>query len=290
MKKLRYPGMVIGSTIIYGAIPTLMKITFPYGGNGILSTLYTCLFALPVLFLWMRREKVSLRVSPKIAKKLLILSLGTCPTSIMLYLSYSYLPVGMATTLHFIYPVAAAVYLFVFYHERFSLANLCALVMAFTGVFCLSASHLQGGNIIGMILAVGSGLTWAFYIVYLDRSGLASLPPCQLNFYMALANCVVSAILSVVMGKFAVYSAAFIWPIVIVTGLLQRVVANALFQLGLSGTKAFATSILSTFEPLTSLFVGTLFLNESLTPVQMIGTVIILGAILINLIPGKKNS
>ena len=290
MKKLRYPGMVIGSTIIYGTIPTLMKLTFPYGGNGILSTLYTCLFALPVLYLWMRKEKVSLRVSPEIARKLLILSLGTCPTSIMLYLSYSYLPVGMATTLHFIYPAAAAVYLFVFYHEHFSLVNLLALVMAFAGVICLSVSHLAGDSVVGMVLAVGSGLTWAFYIVYLDRSGLTSLPPCQLNFYMALANCVVSAVLSVTMGKFAIYSSVFIWPVVVATGILQRVIANALCQKGLSGTKAFTTSILSTFEPLTSLFVGALFLNESLTAVQLVGTAMILGAILLNLLPGRRAS
>lgn len=290
MNDLRYPGMVIGSAVLYGIIPSLMKITFSYGGNGILSTLYSCLFALPVLYLWMRREKISLRVSPAILKKLAVLSLGTCPTSILLYLSYSYLPVGMATTLHFIYPIATAVYLFVFFHERFTAASLTALLLAFAGVLCLGFSQMTGSALLGVALAVSSGLTWAFYIVYLDRSGLSALPACQLNFYMALANLISSAVLSLVTGCFAVYSAAFIWPLVILTAILQRVIANALFQIGLSGTKALTTSILSTFEPLTSIFVGAVFLKESLTAMQMLGILMILIAIVINLSSGRRAS
>lgn len=288
----RFTGMllVMGSAVIYGISPTLMKVTFAFGGNGLLSTFYTSLFSLPFLYLWARMTKQSLRAERDTFIKMAILSLGTWPTSLLLYSSYLFIPVGMATTLHFIFPVATAIYLTVFYHERFGMLNIAALVLAVGGIVCMSANALSGGSFIGILLALASGLTWGFYIVYVEKSGLTRQHPSMLNFYMAAANALFAGIASLISeGKIALYTSLPIWMLVIFNAFIHRVAGNAMFQIGIRRTSAFSASIFSTFEPVVSIIVGVLFLRERFNAAQIAGLVLILSGIVCNVFAGKKN-
>lgn len=282
--------LVMGSAIIYGISPTLMKVTFAYGGNGLLSTFYTSIFSLPMLWLWARMAHVSLLVDRAMFGRIALLSLGTWPTSLLLYSSYVFIPVGMATTLHFVFPVVTAIYLTVFCHEKFGLMNIVALLLAVGGIVCMSANGLSGGSLIGILLALSSGFTWAFYIVYVEKSGLSDQHPALLNFYMALANAVFAGIACMITeGRIALYTALPIWGLVVFNALIHRVAGNAMFQLGIRGTSAFSASIFSTFEPVTSIIVGVLFLGERFNAAQIAGLVLILGGIVCNVFAGRRS-
>ena len=287
----RMDGMllVMGSAIIYGISPTLMKATFAFGGNGLLSTFYTSLFSLPFLWLWARMARQRLCVGRSVMMKMAVLSLGTWPTSLLLYSSYLFIPVGMATTLHFVFPVVTAIYLSVFYHERFGLMNMAALLLAVGGIACMSLQGFSGGSLMGIVLALSSGCTWAFYLVYVDRSGLSQQPPAVLNFYMALANTVFAGLACfMTAGGIGLYTALPIWLLVVLNAFIHRVAANAMFQLGIRQTNAFAASIFSTFEPVTSVIVGVLFLKEQINAAQIAGRVLILSGIVCNVLAGKQ--
>lgn len=65
--------------------------------------------------------------------------------------------------------------------------------------------------------------------------------------------------------------------------------AVMLFQKGTFLIGAQRAAILSTFEPITSIFVGILFLNETLTPRILLGSAIILVAGVFITLGGKKD-
>lgn len=288
----RLSGMllVMGSAIIYGISPTLMKVTFAYGGNGLLSALYANFFALPMLWLWTKLAHVSLRVGKKLFGKIALLTLGTWPTLLLLYSSYTFIPVGMATTLHFVFPVVTAVYLTVFWHEKFNPMNIVALVLAVAGIVCMSADGLSGGSWIGILLALSSGCAWAFYIVYVEKSGLSKQHPAVLNFYTVLANALFAGIACMITaGKITGYTSAAIWVLVIFNAFIHGLAANAMFQVGIRTTSAFSASIFSTFEPVTSIIVGVLFLGERFNAAQIAGLVLILGGIVCNVFAGRES-
>jgi len=281
--------LVMGSAIIYGITPTLMKVTFAYGGNGLLSTFYTSIFSLPMLWLWARLAGISLRVDKATFGRIALLSLGVWPTSLLLYSSYMFIPVGMATTFHFIFPVVTAIYLTVFYHEKFGLINIAALALSVGGIACMSANGLSGGSFIGILLALSSGFTWAFHIVYVKKSGLSSQHPALINFYMALSNTVFAGLACLITdGRIALYSTLPIWVLVIFTAFIHRVTAGAMFQIGIRSTSAFSASIFSTFEPVVSIIVGVLFLHERFTFAQVAGLMLILSSIVCTVFAGKK--
>ena len=283
--------LVGGSAVIYGVSPTLMKITFAYGGNGLLSTFYTGLFALPVLWLWTRLSRHSLRLDRQTAGRLAILALSTGVTAILLYSSYAYIPVGMSTTLHYIYPVAAAFYLACFYRERLQWWNVVSLILAVGGIVCVSASQLRGGNVLGVCMAVASGLTWAFYIVYVEKSGLTLLPPEVLNFYTGLSNALFAAVMCFLLqGGVGLYTEPLIWLLVLFNGILHRVAANAMFHVGVRFTSALTASIISTFEPVVSVLVSAFLLREGLSALQTLGLFLVLGGILFSVALNHRHS
>lgn len=281
------PALVAGSAVLYGVCPALTKLTYAWGATGVLCTFYICLFALPMLYGWARRSAGGIRVSRGVLRRLALLSLGTCPTSLLLNCSYAYIPVGMSTALHYVYPVAVAVYLACFFAERFTPLRVGALALALGGIACLSLRSL-GGSPAGIALAVGSGLAFAFYIVYLDRSGLKALPASVVGFYMTLANLVWAGAAALLCGQFLVFPSPAPWALLVLLAFVQRVGGNSLFQVGLRGTPAFSAGILSAFEPATSVLVGALALGERFAPVQVLGIALMGGGILCSALAARR--
>ena len=279
---------VMLSAMIYGVCPTLMKVTYAFGGSGVYSAFLTCLISLPLLAMWARGIRAPLRVSGQDLRKIAVLLLGACPTSVFLYTSYSYIPVGLATTIHFIFPCVIALYLRVFWHERLKREQIIALALVFAGLFVLGFQAIGGGGLAGILLAALSGFTWAFYMVYIQKSGLTRLPLPVLNFYISFGNVVCSGFLCLAGGKMVLFRTPFLWLVVVFTALIHRVAANALYQWGMRALPPLSVGILSTLEPLTSILVGTLVLGEGLTAKQASGVVLILSGIVYHMIGTRR--
>ena len=77
-----------------------------------------------------------------------------------------------------------------------------------------------------------------------------------------------------------------------VLSLLVSVIAVLLFQHGVLVTGGLKASLLSTFEPLTSLFIGVIVFHELLTVRQWIGIIFVLVSVILLVIPvgAKKES
>ena len=51
-------------------------------------------------------------------------------------MSYSYIPVGSATVLHFLYPLFVCLFNFLFYKQTLNQKQMLCLALAIVGVFC----------------------------------------------------------------------------------------------------------------------------------------------------------
>ena len=70
-----------------------------------------------------------------------------------------------------------------------------------------------------------------------------------------------------------------------VLALLVSVIAVLLFQHGVLVTGGLKASLLSTFEPLTSLFIGMIVFHEFLTVRQWVGIILVLVSVILLVIP-----
>ena len=269
-------GIVFGilAAFIYGFTPILGKLTFLEGSNTMSLSFYRNLLSLPFLFLFLKYKKVDFKIDKVQCKKLAVLaSLGPTLTSLTLYGSYSYISVGMATTIHYIYPVLVAAASIIIFKEKISIEKLLALLLSTAGV----ALFFEGDfNIIGVILAFMSGVIYATHMLFIDKSGLNIMYPFKISFYLSLFSSIYLFLAGTVSSSLVFVMTPKGWIFAILVAFFVSFLANTFIPISIKYTGPTVTSIVGLFEPITSIVMGILFLSEPLTIKSVIACILIL--------------
>lgn len=286
------------SAIVFGFAFTLGPMTYGDGGsNPTTLTFLRNFLSLPVLFLILRFQRISLSVTRKELGSLIVLGgVGNAVTTLLLFISFALIDVGVATTIHFIYPVFVTLGCVLFYKEKLGLQKFVALLIATSGIACFffgvdSAQGVNSGMFMGLVLAVVSGVTYAFYIIYMDKSGLKNQPVFKISFYVALVSTVTMGIYGTAMGELTLSTLTpKAWAISTAFSLLCTVVALSLLQVGIKHVGASTAAILTTFEPITSIICGVLLLGEQVTTIKIAAcALIMIGVVTLSLSKQKKD-
>ena len=149
----------------------------------------------------------------------------------MLFFSYNYIPTGMATTLHFCYPAMVIVFSIVFLREKVRPLKLLCVAMCLAGMFMF---YDVGGNIslTGIFLAFISGNTYAFYILYLDKSELKEIHSLKLIFYMNTVAAVLIGAVALAKGQMILPFSAAGWAAATAFAVCVSFIAVLGFQIG----------------------------------------------------------
>lgn len=279
MNKTKGLFYAILAAFIYGFTPILAKLSYLEGSNSLSLTFYRNIIAIPFIYVIIRISKRSLAVSKKEIKELSILgSLGPTLTALTLYGAYNYISVGMTTTIHYIYPVLVAAASIIIFKDKISHSKITALILSTLGIIMFFEGNF---NIIGVLLALISGVVYCIHLLYLDKSDLNSMYAFKITFY----TCIVSSIYIFIFGmitKKLVFSMTLTgWFLTILVSLFASVIANTLIPVAVKNVGPTVTAIVGMFEPITSIILGIIFLKEPLTIKSLLACILILAGVLI---------
>lgn len=270
------------SALIYGIAPMLAKLAYRGGANGITLTFLRAFLMLPVLAAIMTARGQSFRLTKKELVSITALGIiGGALSTISLYLAYDYTATGLATTLHFIYPLIIVIASAFIYREKIAGSKLAAVMLVTIGIF-LFVDLSNTANVIGVIMAVLSGIFYSFYVIYMDHSGLDDMDYMKLTFYMML----IMSFATIIFGA-ATHSISLdemdktSWLLSAVISFLISIGAIPLFQAGVRYEGAATAGIISALEPVTTIILGAWLLNEAMSVAQYFGgAMMIFGVIL----------
>ena len=267
------------SASIYGIVPVFAKLSYSGGANSITLTFLRASLTLPLLFLILRSLGINLTLTKSEAARITLLgTLGGAAPIILLYMSYNYISVGLATTLHFIYPLVTVLANVFIYHERVRLSMLGAVVLVTVGIF-MFADISSRSDVAGIILALFSGIFYSFYVLYIDRSGLDSMDYIKLTFYTMLIMSIATLAFGLIVHGISFDMNLRAWSVAGVISVLITLFALPLFQVGVRREGASMAGILSAAEPVVSIISGAVFLGEHIGIGQIIGAVVILAGL-----------
>lgn len=273
--------LVILSAVIFGFDPLIAKTVYANGSNALNLTFHRLFFGMPCLFLIQcMTSKVSLIITKTELKKLLICSAGYALTPVFLLSSYNYVSSGMATTVHFVYPVLVLLGCAIFYREKVSTLKCICCVLCMGGILCFYTPG-NTGSLKGITIAFISGIIYAFYIVYLSKSGLQTMPPYKRGFYLTFFGSVEVFVVTLLTGQLTFHLTLLGWELSVFFAILVSVIATIAFQVGTKYIGPQNASLLSTFEPLTSVIVGVLVFHENIVLRSIIGIICILLAVVL---------
>lgn len=273
----------IASAVLFGCMPMFVKTILAGGSNTLTITGLRFLLSLPALFLFLKKKKISLAISGKEARQIFFLTVfGYGITPILLFASYNFIPSGMATTIHFCYPAFTILGCILFLKQKPQLQKLICIALCMAGILLFyNGSENAAGLFPGMLLAFASGITYSFYVIYLDASGLQAMDTFKLIFYMHLIASPMIFLVAGLTGNLALHLTLNAWLVMIFMSLSICFISVSGFQIGVKYIGPANTTILSTFEPITSLIVGVLVYHEALTLRNIIGCIAILSATVI---------
>ena len=138
-----------------------------------------------------------------------------------------------------------------------------------------------------MLIAIVSGLTYAIYMVILDKQGLAALNPFVLAFYACIMEVIVLGIIGIASGSFSVTVNGLAIVSLIALSALS-IGGTLLLQVGTRLIGSGMASLFCLFEPLTSLFCGWFLLKDPILVTNILGCILIFAGIFLIMKPKKR--
>lgn len=290
MERVTFKGFAYGAIAAasYGLNP-LFALPLYADGMGADSVLfYRYAFGLVMLGVMMLVQKQSFALRRCEVLPLVIMGLLFSFSSLTLFLSYNYMDAGIASTILFVYPVLVAILMAVFFKEKVSPITMISITLAFTGISLLYQG--EGGqtlSLTGVTLVFISSLTYALYIIGVNRSVLKDMPIAKLTFYVLLFGLSVYVIRLKFCTQLDVVSQPVLWINPVCLALFPTVISLVAMTKSIHYIGSTPAAILGALEPLTAICCGVLVFGERLTPRIILGIVLILIAVTL-IILGKS--
>ena len=224
----------------------------------------------------------SFRLEKKDFLVVLLLSLLRAVTSFSLLIAYQNIATGVASTSHFMYPLAVSLVMMYFFQEKKSLWVMFAVFMSLLGAALLSSGELEaknGDTIVGLVAACVSVFSYAGYIVGVRMTRAVRINSTVLTCYVMGLGTVLYFIGALTTSGLRLVADGYTWLIILGLALPATAISNITLVRAIKYAGPTLTSILGAMEPLTAVVIGVFVFKELFTLNSAIGIILILLAV-----------
>ena len=270
-------GIVASST--FGLLPLF---TLPVMGEGLTTfsiLSYRMLFASILVAVLMLIGRVSFATNLKELRWFAVLGFLYYGSAALLFQAYGGMASGLATTLHFMYPVSVTVIMALVYKQRPSLVTICAIILSLVGValLCLRESSTGVSSLLSVFLVLLSGVCYAVYLVLVSTVKRINQQNSQkLTFYVLMFSGAFFMLSTLQGGGLQIIPSASAGINLLLMASLPTLLSNLALVRSVKNIGSTLTSVLGAMEPLTAIIVGILVFDESLRGLMIVGIILIL--------------
>lgn len=273
----------LGAAILFGANAVASKYLMSGGLSPLVLSQGRVTFAaiLTVLLLALRKPAAFIIRPSDIIHFSLLGSIGMAGVNACYFTAISKIPTAAAILIEYMAPALIAVFAWAFMRQKMGYLKVVALFLALGGCYLVVGGYnvgLLSLNLGGLFWGLGATLTYSFYIVYSEYSMRTYSPWTVICYALIVAaisyNIALSPINLVSMGWDRTS-----WTLIILSASLGTVAPIGLFAQGIELLRSTRATIVSTFEPIAAGSMAFLFLGERLLPLQIIGGLAVLTAV-----------
>lgn len=231
MKKIRGYLQSLASALLFGCGAVMLNAAMNRGTNAATVCVLRGLVFSSLLLVLIKKRCLSLSLARKQFFQMVPILCMAGMTSATLNVAYCFLPTGVASSIHFVYPVivvAAETLLFRTYIKK---AAFPFLAFSMVGIYLLQTNQTQTVALSGVLIALLSAVFWTSYIVLFEHSELRTVHPFVLNFYQGIILMAIGGIwLAVSDSPFLVPDAECLL-LMIGAGIIAGIVAHLFYRL-----------------------------------------------------------
>lgn len=248
--------------------------------------LWRFIFATPMiwLFIWLRERKDAKmqKMSDSPAQILTLMALGIlyAGAALSAFFGLQYIPASIFGIIFYTYPAIVAL-IALFLGQRLALAAWGALAITLFGVILTVPDlALTGKNpMLGTSFALANALFVAIYFTLVSKVMKKTSSVLRGSAYVITGTLLVLLLAIPVFG-FRFPANQETWLLVLGLATISTALPIAVVNLGISKIGAAQASIISTFEPVLTMVLALLFLNEIILPMQWLGAALIIAGVI----------
>lgn len=279
---IRTKGYIMGAvaSAAYGTNPLFALPLFGEGMDSDSILFFRYLMAIPMMAVLMLIRKESFAVKWREVPMLAAMGLLVATSSLTLFESLHFMDAGIASTMLFVYPIMVALIMTLFFGERLTMRTIGCLVLTVAGVALLYRQS-DGATLSfkGSMLVMASALSYALYIVGVNRSRLKEMSSLKLTFYMLIFGMSAFGVRTGFGSQLVVPHNWQMWFDVGGLALFSTALSFAFITMAIHYIGSTPTAILGALEPVTAIAIGVTVFGESLTPRIVCGVVLIIIAV-----------
>lgn len=211
-------------------------------------------------------KKESLRIAKRDIPVLILLGFFYTASAMFLFWGYNFMSAGIATTLHFTYPIFVTLVMLLFFREKTSWITLLAICLAISGVARLS---IEGGEIqmsaFGIFIVLLSAVGYALYIITVNKSRVRTMTGRRLTFYVFVVSTLLFAIKAIGNGGIQPVPDVMSFVNLFLLAVLPTVISNITLVQAVHHIGGTLTAVLGAMEPVTAVLVGVFVFSEPFT-------------------------
>ena len=209
---------------------------------------------------------------------------------ILLFESYRFTSVSIATLSYYFAPVIVTAVSPFLFHERLTAKQIICFAMSTTGVIMITGVGGISGNsdLKGIALGLSAAVFYAAVILLNKR--IKTVDGINRTFIQFVAAAAVLLPYTAVGGGFNLLSLDMSGTMNLLTvGLFHTGITYCLYFSSITGITGQQAAVLSYIDPLVAVVMSVTVLGESITPLQAVGGLMILGFTLLNEVRIKTN-
>lgn len=277
MKKIYGVFYAMLSAIAFGFMPIFAKIAYKGGATPVTVVFLRFMLSAIILLVYFSIKKIDYKLPKDSFMKVAFLGIvGYAATCLTLFMSYKYISVGLATIIHFVYPAIVTFLTCLIYKEKMNVNKIASLLLSISGVYVLIGFSSVKLNIVGVILAIVSGIFYSFYIIQIGYSRIRNIDSLVLTFYVSLFSSISVLIYGIFTDSISFRIEAYSYVSSLALAILCTVFALMAFNKGVKIIGSTYASILSTLEPITSIVLSAIIFSEGIYINTIVGSLLIL--------------
>ena len=198
---------------------------------------------------------------------------------VALFTAYRLLNVSLATLIYYAGPMLVLLFSPLLFRESLTPQKIAAVAIVAAGLFCITGSITSAGmSLTGLLAAVLSALFYASLIIFNKRIvKTGGMQTAALELDVAFVVVLIYVLLTA--GIPRPLKADI--PYLLVLGLVNTGLAYMLYFTGLQKLPGQSVALISYVDPVSALVFSALLLRETMTPLQVLGAVLIIGGALL---------
>ena len=224
------------------------------------------------------------RISRQELCTVFFLSLFRAATSLSLVIAYQNISSGVASIIHFMYPLAVALAMMCFFREKGSVWVFAAIGMSIVGAVLLSLGNVdftRGNTTLGMVSAAVSVVSYGGYIVGVRKSRAVGIDSTVLTCYVMGLGALYFIAGGLVTGGIRIETDGTAWLCILGVALPATAVSNMTLVQAIKRIGPTLTSVFGALEPLTAVVIGVAVFGEPFTTQGAAGILLIVAAVTI---------